>query len=133
MVEHKVNYVAVNLLDEGLFGIGICNGEAVNAPGMSAGPAGLIGEALKGYAVHGRARYWVELIMVVGRAVATDKEIRCGFNVVKSGLLILGVACYLGSPEEEGRVHKRVHHCAISARTAVSPALMAADDEFAFL
>jgi hypothetical protein len=80
VVEHKVHNVTVNLLDEGLLRIGVCDREAVNAPGMAARPAGFVRLTLEGNAVKRLAGYGVELIMMIGGAVASDKIICGGLN-----------------------------------------------------
>ena len=90
---------------------------------------------LKSAASYGSGGLGIELIVMEGGSVITEKTVNSGSVVVGSRLGVLLVTCLRTRPVEEGRIHKRVHHGTASGTVFPGISVLAAhtDDEFTSL
>ena len=84
-----------------IFLISIGEHRAVDAPGLSSCPSGIIACALSSYALLGKTCFNIEVVGVVCTCICTAANVDSCVEVVDSDLSVILIACYLSSPEKK--------------------------------
>src|SRR5262245_14152025 len=96
--------------------------EAVDAPGLSARPAGLVGPALLSFCVEAFSRVRVYEASVISRAVGPYQQPRALFEMTPCYIAISGSPAFLGDREQQRHVHRTVDDDATALGRFVEPA-----------
>ena len=102
----------------GASGVAVADGRAVDAPRLTAGPAGVILIALTGRAAHRAAGHGVHEEGVVGRAVRADGVGQTGRDMLVRQIGVVGVAGGLAGPVEQRHVQQAVDDVAVVVGSA---------------
>ena len=87
--------------------------DAVNTPGLAAGPGGVIAVSLAGGAAQRGAGLGVEVEGVEGRSIVPDDVVGGRFKVTVGGVGVLMVAGDFGGPVQQRDVHEAVDDQAV--------------------
>ena len=77
---------------------------AVNSPGLSTGPAGVIGITLKGFSFHWLLSQGVKIEGVISAEIFPDNVLHQCIGMSDSSIAIYRIAGFITRPEEQGDI-----------------------------